>query len=459
MTLLDALAEKLAPLDATAGLVGGDAERGLAVVVQQVFSDLSARAVALDGQGTDLRQAMAGLKARIAELDSAAAWDLGPIRALVAVPDPPSLAALLAGAAPLPGTHLCLAAGTYPGFVVPATWQSVVFRSGSFSAAGLVDAPQAAVVTGNIRVDGPGCVVAGFALTNTTAQAGNVAPITLAGAGSRATRNVVDTPHVLANGIDATASDCSVDGNEIRNFANNGICPKPGAQRVYIGWNWLHGQVAGGRPNSKAGMMIGGLIAGVTENPGGHVVEWNLLTDWPTVDGLELKSSDCILRFNTLIGSAAGQCSINVRHGPRTLIAGNTVENGSIQLGDNDSVAVGNKTAGTRNAPALRIKAGTCSPEEFLASGGGAGKYPYARNARVIWHDGDTQVGARPNGIETLPALLTSIEACPGKVTIVAGTTPASSYARSDATTWTGERPVPRRLSPADVGPLATRLI
>jgi hypothetical protein len=51
------------------------------------------------------------------------------------------------------------------------------------------------------------------------------------------------------------------------------------------------------------------------------------------------------------------------------------------------------------------------------------------------------------------------IEASPGKVTVVAGTTPASTYTRLDVTTWTGDRPTPRRLSPADVGPLATRAL
>jgi hypothetical protein len=233
--------------------------------------------------------------------------------------------------------------------------------------------------------------------------------------------------------------------------------PVPGCERCYIGWNYLHGQAPGGRVNSNSGMMIGGLVAGVTENPGFHVVEFTLIEDWIGVDGLELKSSDCTLRWNTLLSATGGQCSINVRHGPRTLLLGNWVENGSIQLGDNDSVAVGNKTTGTRNGPAMRVKAGTCSPEEFLASGGGAGKYPYARDARVIWHDGDIQVGARPSGTETLPALGTRIEACPGKVTIIGGTTPASTYTRLDTTTWTGDRPTPRRLSPADVGPLATR--
>jgi hypothetical protein len=205
-------------------------------------------------------------------------------------------------------------------------------------------------------------------------------------------------------------------------------------------------------------MMIGGTISGVIENPGSHVVEYNLIGDWVGVDGLELKSSDCILRLNTLLGSDKGQCCINVRHGPRTLIAGNWVENGSIHLGDNDSVAVANKTTGSRNSPAMRVKAGNCSPEEFLSSGGGAGKYPFARNARVIWHDGSIQVGFQASSTEILPALGTVLEACPGKVTVVPGTTPPSVYTSLPGTAWTDGRPVPRRLTPADVGPLATRL-
>jgi hypothetical protein len=98
-------------------------------------------------------------------------------------------------------------------------------------------------------------------------------------------------------------------------------------------------------------MMIGGLVAGVTENPGFHVVEWNLIEDWVGVDGLELKSSDCISASTPCSARRAGQCSINVRHGPRTLILGNWIENGSIQLGDNDSVAVGNKTTGSAQQP------------------------------------------------------------------------------------------------------------
>jgi hypothetical protein len=67
-------------------------------------------------------------------------------------------------------------------------------------------------------------------------------------------------------------------------------------------------------------------------------------------------------------------------------------------------------------------------------------------------------VGARPNGTETLPPLGTVIEACPGKVTII-GRHDAAERPRTrlDATTWTGDRPTPRRLSPADVGPLAKR--
>lgn len=465
-TLLDELAPELGRLDAGLAAANGAPERALAAALAQAAAGLASRADelltyagSLDSQGGELRQAMAELKARIAALEPASTWDLGPVRALAAVPDAGALAALLAGAVPPPGTHLCLAAGTYPDVIIPASWQGVVLRSGSLSAAGLVDAPQAAIVTGNVQVLGPACAVAGFFLTNTTASPKVTASIVLAAAGARAARNVVDTPYILANGIDATADDCSVDGNEIRNFANNGICPKAGTKRCYIGWNYLHGQAAGGRPNSNAGMMIGGLISGGVENPGEHVVEWNLIEDWMGVDGLELKSSDCILRGNTLIGSAAGQCSINVRHGPRTLVIGNLVENGSILLCDNDTIAVCNKTTGTRNTPAMRVKAGTCSPEEFLASGGGAGKYPYARDARVILHDGAIQVGARPNGTETLPPLGTVLEACPGKVSVGAGTKPLATYTRLDATTWTGERPVPRRLSPADVGPLATRAL
>lgn len=414
--------------------------------VQALLEGLDTRALRAVADAQDAQ--VAAIRAAVADLRAAVPppWDLGPVRALVAVRDAKDWADASAGPPPLPGTHLCLAPGEYAtSLAVPRSWTGVVVRSGSFFA----DAPQAAVVTGNILVQGPGCVAAGFLCTNATADPKIGASIVLAAPRARATRNVVDTPPLWANGIDATASDVAIDANEVRQFANNGLCPKPGTQRVYVGQNYLHGRVDGGRPLSQAGMMIGGLISGVTENPGFHVIEGNLLEDWVGVDGLELKSSDCVLRGNTLIGSAAGQCSINVRHGPRTLIAGNWVENGSVQLGDNDSVAVCNKTTGTRNSPGLKIKAGTCSPEEFLASGGGAGKYPFARNARVVAHDGAIVVGFRANGVETLVPLGTVIEACAGSVAAIAG----ASYSRSDVSTWTGEQPTPRRLTPADVGP------
>lgn len=472
MTALDALGPDLDRLAADiAGMAGGP-ERSMAALLSQAAADLAARGQALatiadtlDAATADAAATLADLRARIAALPSppppppAAAWDLGPVRAVVTVPDAPALAALLAGPVPLPGTHLCLAAGAYPGFSVPGSWQGVVVRSAVFSsAAGLADAPQAAVVTGNVTVAGPACTVAGLSLANTAAVDANVPSIRLAGAGSRASRNLVDTPRPLADGIDIAGNDCVVDGNEIRNFANMAICPLPGARRCYIGWNHLHhASAVAGRPNSRAGIMLGGNLAKVgVENPGGHLVEWNLVEDWVGVDGIEVKSADNVVRLNTLLGSAAGQCGISVRHGPRTLVVANHVENGQILLCDHDSVAVGNRTTGTRNAPRLRVKAGTISPEQFLASGGGGGQYPYSVGARVVLHDGAVEVGAKPNGTETLPALATALEACRGVVTVGL---PGSDFVRTDTTAWADPVPNVRRLAPADVGPLAGRQV
>jgi hypothetical protein len=70
-TLLDALAPELARLDVTAGSVNGDPERALAVTLQQASTDLGTYAVGLDAQGTDLRQALADLRTRIAALEPA----------------------------------------------------------------------------------------------------------------------------------------------------------------------------------------------------------------------------------------------------------------------------------------------------------------------------------------------------------------------------------------------------
>jgi hypothetical protein len=161
-------------------------------------------------------------------------WDLGPIRALVGVPDAPSLASLLAGPAPLPGTHLCLAPGTYPGFTVPPSWSGVVLRSGSFTAAGLVDAPQAAVVTGNVH--GPGARAAwsqGFwAHQHDRRSQGR--------GGDRAVRRRLarhpqrrrhPARHGQRHRRDAATTARST-ATRFRDFANNGIMPKPGRAAV-----------------------------------------------------------------------------------------------------------------------------------------------------------------------------------------------------------------------------------
>src|SRR4051812_23908815 len=100
--LLDALAPELGRLDAGLASANGDPERALAVVLQQAFSALTARAAPLDERGAARRRAVLDLEAHVSPLDPpplppppppppppapASSWDLGPIRALVAVAD------------------------------------------------------------------------------------------------------------------------------------------------------------------------------------------------------------------------------------------------------------------------------------------------------------------------------------------------------------------------------------
>jgi hypothetical protein len=461
---------KLAALQAAlAAHAGGQPDRDVAAKLSDAARALLATAVSLGTEVADAHDAQqAALQAAARDLADALApapsfpgvpaWDLGPVTVAVTVADAAALAARLAGAVPSPGTHLCLSIGTYPGFSVPASWKGVVIRSATVWQNAPVDAPLAAVVTGNVTVAGPGCTVAGLKLDNTTAVNANTGSIVLRGTGSRVSRCLIDSPKPLADAVDVSANDCVVDGNEIRNFSNIAVYVASGAQRAKVSWNYVHkASTVAGRPLSHAGIQLGGTPAKVgVENPGGSVVEFNRIDDWTGVNGIELKSDDNTVSLNTLVGSGAGQCSISIRHGSRTKLVANCVENGQILLCGRDSVAVGNKTFGTRNNPSMRVKAGTCSTEDFLATGGGSGKYPYSMGARVIRHDGVVEVGSKPNGTETLAALATSVEACAGPVTV--GGVP-SVFARTTTTTWTEPVPAVRALVAADVGPMATRAV
>ncbi|MFL6097916.1 MAG: glycosyl hydrolase [Blastococcus sp.] len=379
---------------------------------------------------------------------------------------PGTLASVLAGTI-RPGTFVALASGTYGNLVVPSSVAGtasspIVFFSGAMSGLIPTEALLAAVFTGNVSVAGPDVIVRGLRLTNTTADAGGSATVAskpsilldTAAARGRASRCQVLSPTQWADAIELRGSGQRVDYNEVSNFANVGIATYV-ASDGRVDHNWLHGQAAGGRTNSNAGMMIGQPIGVAGQEPhGGFVIELNLVEDWAGVTGIELKSSGNTLRYNTLLGASGRDVRISVRHGDDNILAANWLENASLQVDDLRTIVVMNKTTGTLNTPLARVKAGNITPAAFdQITTGGAGQYPYSDGARIIRHQGDILVGDRPNGIETLPPLGTTVEECTGTVTVGAGLTPAATYTTVATSSWTAWPNPAAKLARTDVGP------
>ena len=134
---------------------------------------------------------------------------------------------------------------------------------------------------------------------------------------------------------------------------------------------------------------------------------------------IEIKSSDCVLEFNTLYNEAGFGKGTNLlmRHGQDNIVKSNYLENlNALFVRGLDNTLIANRF---RTGARLRISAGNCSATFTGPAGGlpGGTIRNISDGAKVYQNDGPLDVGYTQSGFETLPAQRTQIYQHTGTIT------------------------------------------
>jgi hypothetical protein len=311
--------------------------------------------------------------------------------------------------------------------------------SGTVGAPIVIEAknPLQARLTSDLRLSGSDQIASGLVFDGVEAEiAGDRSRIT----GSRS-QNVDGIAITITRGHDTR-----VDHNELVGLHGRGISIKPSTANPQallqprIDHNWLH-DFAGTRHDleSHAAIQVGQTLTH-SDIAIGAIVEANLMERiYQCHSVISVKSSDNVIRNNTLLGSAGG---IVNRHGERNLYEANWIEGArGMWIRDEDNVLIGNKIKDSAGY-GLRILAGNVDPNSKQKG------YPNAVNTVLIGNEVDRLIVGYGYSSAHIPARGTVIEGPQGakvEIRMAQGTVelPNASV----------EVPEAVRLTRADVGP------
>jgi hypothetical protein len=281
-------------------------------------------------------------------------------------------------------------------------------------------------------------------------------------------RGLVVRQGITLNGDRARASRCKVDASgaadavrvaggtgvvvefcELTNFASQAVDVLGPARSPRVYRNWVHGQ--GVPPTDDGAAIIVGTGKATSAVTIGALVLENRVEALNARQAIETKSSGNRIEGNTVVGGAKPG-DILVRHGLDNVLVRNWVQNGRVLVGDERSVAVRNRTSGSRYDPVLGVKAGDITGDQLRA---GVSGYPISEDARVITQEAVDEIGWRYEGWDLKP-LRTSVEAqdratWPVRPSFV----DPDQVAYSDATSWGPTPAAPVELTTGQVGPFA----
>jgi hypothetical protein len=326
------------------------------------------------------------------------------------------------------GNRIQLADGSYSGnFLITA--------SGTSSAPILIEASNRlqAVLQSGLVVRGDHVVVSGLSF-----RGGGVA---LRAHNCRVTRcyfNGISTA-ISVRGADKA----EIDRNEVTNWSGKGVDFDPAYERrngyrPHIYRNYFHNSAG---DNKNAAINIGQQARHHGELVRA-VVEYNLIEDVPRYKALFCKSSQNIIRYNSLFNC---QGLVN-RHGFENQYIGNWLEDSiDFIINDKSCVANGNRLINIKNG--LRVFAGDITSDQVKDLSGG---HPRAESCQIIENETDRiTVGATYSSWERIyPALNTVLRGNTGRISFNRESgTQVSTSGQSNAGA------AARKLQPKDVGP------
>jgi len=334
------------------------------------------------------------------------------------------------------GDHFVFANGTYTGRTIAinaSETKPLVLRSSS---------AHGATITGTLTLNGSWIIVSRMRLRGSAINGNN----------NRITRSYITSGTIE---FFSPASFGTIDYCEVNNFSGRGINFRPTqtnpCRDLWIHHNYVHDQTSTDRLAIGA---AGGQRKAAANNA---LIERNLVENCGN-KSFELKTSGCIVRFNTARNTAA---YMNQRSGDGNQWLGNSCFNaGGISVSGESHVLAGNYSdvsgTGAFNSAGISLISGNTTSADiidYINSGGALPAYARCVNIHIAGNEGglvvaeDSNLTARPLG-----ALNTLIEDHTGTVRLAneSGTTNNSGSAA------TIDVPAYAIINTGDVGPLAT---